>query len=103
VDFLGSVTSRRELRVRIEGITDGAAWQVECRMRRMSDPGRADEATELFALVRRRYGARLTDEQLESVRRGVEALVEQAAVLRAARVGNADEPVQRFVPFRRDE
>jgi hypothetical protein len=72
-------------------------------MRRMSDPEPADEATVLFSLVRRRYGARLTADELESVRRGVEALVEQVALLRAVRLGNADEPVQRFVPFRSDE
>ena len=63
----------------------------------------AREAEALFELVRVRYGDRLTPEQLESVRRGVAAIVEQAAALRAVRLGNADEPVQRFVPFRADE
>jgi hypothetical protein len=72
-------------------------------MRRMSDPQREEEAAALFSLVRRRYGARLTAEQLESVRRGVEAIVDQAALLRAVRLRNADEPVQRFRAFRADE
>jgi hypothetical protein len=72
-------------------------------MRGMGDDPRSHEADELFALVRRRYGARLTAEQLESVRRGVAAIVEQAAALRAVRLSNADEPVQRFSPFRSDE
>ncbi|HET7340171.1 MAG TPA: hypothetical protein VFL90_01825 [Methylomirabilota bacterium] len=70
----------------------------------MADDQRgSDEAEELFAVVRRRYGARLTPEQLERVRRGVVAIVAQAAALRAVRLGNADEPVQRFTPFRADE
>ena len=69
----------------------------------MSQDPRSQEADELFALVRSRYGARLTAEQLESVRRGVAALVEQAAALRAVRLSNADEPVQRFTPYRSDE
>jgi len=61
------------------------------------------EAAFLFELIRARYGARLTPEQLEGVRRGILAVVEQAALLRAVRLGNADEPVQRFTPFRADE
>jgi hypothetical protein len=70
-------------------------------MRRMSDPSPTVRETEiLFELIRVRYGGRLTAEQLEQVRRGVSAVVEQAAALRAVRLGNADEPVQRFVPFR---
>ena len=69
----------------------------------MSEDPRSQEADALFALVRSRYGTRLTAEQLESVRRGVAALVEQAAALRAVRLSNADEPVQRFTPFRSDE
>ena len=57
----------------------------------------------LFELIRARYGSRLTPEQLDGVRRGVTAVVAQAAALRAVRLGNADEPVQRFTPFRADE
>ena len=69
----------------------------------MTDPAPNLRETDiLFELIRARYGARLTAEQLEQVRRGVAAIVEQAAALRAVRLGNADEPVQRFVPFRAD-
>ena len=57
----------------------------------------------LFELIRARYGSRLTPEQLEGVRRGVAAVVAQSDALRAVRLGNADEPVQCFVPFRADE
>jgi hypothetical protein len=73
-------------------------------MPRMSEPASGSRETDvLFELVRARYGDRLTTEQLESVRRGVAAIVEQAAALRAVRLRNADEPVQRFLPFRADE
>jgi hypothetical protein len=65
-------------------------------MRRMS------ETDVLFELIRARYGERLTAEQLAGVRLGIEAIVEQAAALRAIRLDNADEPVQRFMPFRAD-
>jgi hypothetical protein len=73
-------------------------------MRRMSEAERgSEEVEELFALVRRRYGSRLSAEELESVRRGVVAIAAQVAALRAVRLSNADEPVQRFAPFRADE
>ena len=61
------------------------------------------EAAFLFELIRTRYGSRLTAEQLEAVRRGVVAIVAQSGALRAVRLGNADEPVQHFTPFRADE
>ena len=67
----------------------------------MPEPTAApDEVNVLFELIRARYGDRLTAAELDEVRRGVEAVVAQAAALRAVRLGNADEPVQRFVPFR---
>jgi hypothetical protein len=73
-------------------------------MRRMTEPAATErEAEILFELIRARYGGRLTPEQLEGVRRGVIAVVAQSAALRAVRLGNADEPVQHFTPFRADE
>lgn len=72
-------------------------------MRRMSEPvPDPREAAFLFDLIRTRYGNRLTAEQLEAVRRGVVAVVAQSAALRAVRLANADEPVQRFTPLRAD-
>jgi hypothetical protein len=71
-------------------------------MRRMTQPAAGHEVDALFALIRARYGDRLTAEQLDGVRRGVEAIVAQAAALRAVRLGNAEEPVQPFAPFRAD-
>jgi hypothetical protein len=64
------------------------------------DPGEADLR---FSLVRQRYGARLTAEQLEILRRAVAAIVEQATALSTVPLTNADEPLPRFAPFRADE
>ena len=60
----------------------------------------AAEVEQLFALVRQRYGDRLTPAQLEEVKKGVEGIVQAARALRAVRLTNDDEPMQPFVPFR---
>jgi hypothetical protein len=65
-------------------------------MARPADP----EAEALFALVRSRYGNRLTEEQLAEIRDQIAGLVERVRVLRAVRLANADEPAQPFAPFR---
>ena len=70
----------------------------------MSEPTSDPSEVELrFALVRRRYGDRLTPEQLDEVRRAVGAIVEMVTALRTVRLTNGDEPGQRFVPFRAAE
>ena len=66
------------------------------------DPVFLAEVDALFALVRRRYGARLTEAELEGVRKGVQGIVAGARALRAVRLGNADEPFQPFAPYRAD-
>jgi hypothetical protein len=67
----------------------------------MSEPAKPDpEADALFEIVRRRYGDRLTPEQLDEVRKIVKAQVEAARALRAMRLTNADEPMQPFAPYR---
>jgi len=58
----------------------------------VSEPA-TTEADLLFALVRERYGRRLTPEELEAVKTGVAALVEGAQALRAIRLDNADGPL----------
>ena len=60
----------------------------------------SDEIELLLALVRHRYGERLTAEQLEALRRAIEKLAEHAAALRAVPLTNADEPLAPFTPFR---
>jgi hypothetical protein len=69
----------------------------------MSEPTKADpEADALFEIVRQRYGDRLTTEQLDEVRKIVQAQVEAARALRAVRLTNADEPMQPFAPHREE-
>lgn len=60
------------------------------------------EAQALFALVRSRYGDRLTKEQLAELRAHVDSQVDRVRVLRAVRLKNSDEPAQPFAPFRAD-
>ena len=67
-----------------------------------ADPEFLAEVEALFALVRRRYGARLTEAELDGVRKGVQGVVEGGRALRAVRLGNADEPFQPFAPYRDD-
>jgi hypothetical protein len=69
----------------------------------MSGPSDAGEIDLRLALVRQRYGDRLTAEQLEDLRRAVEAIVAHVAAIRRIRLTNADEPLPLFAPFRADE
>jgi hypothetical protein len=64
------------------------------------EPTTDEEVETLFALVRQRYGSRLTAAQLDGVRKGIEAIVAQARALRQVRLENADAPFPPFVPFR---
>jgi hypothetical protein len=61
------------------------------------------EVDALFAMVRARYGARLDAQQLDGVRKAIEAIVEQARAVRAVRLANADEPTPAFRAYRGDE
>ena len=60
------------------------------------------EVDHLFALIASRYGDRLTDAELAEVRKGIEAVAQNARALRAVRLRNSDEPSPPFVPFRAD-
>ena len=66
----------------------------------MSDPVLDAEVERLFALVRDRYGDRLTPAQLDEVRKGVEGVVLAARALRTVQLENAAEPFPPFVPYR---
>ena len=74
----------------------------------MSEPAREERVSPdaeielLWDLVRRRYGARLTESQGEGVKKAIQGIVEGARALRAVRLSNADEPFQPFAPFRAD-
>ena len=66
-------------------------------------PDTQDVDTEVerrFALVRARYGDRLTPAELEDVRTSVEGIVQAARALRAVRLENSDEPFPPFSPYR---
>jgi len=58
------------------------------------------EAESLFALIRDRYGERLTEAQLADLREQVASIVARARPLRAVPLKNSDEPAQPFAPFR---
>jgi hypothetical protein len=65
----------------------------------MSDPGAAaSEVDLLFALVRERYGGRLSPDELDAVRTALAGIVEGARALRAVRLDNADGPLLPLLP-----
>ncbi|MFI5373163.1 MAG: hypothetical protein ACHQ8D_00835 [Candidatus Rokuibacteriota bacterium] len=67
----------------------------------MSEPEaiRAEVDT-MLALVRERYGSRLSAEELDGIRTAIEGIVQAAHALRAVRLTNADEPGQSFAAYR---
>ncbi len=67
-----------------------------------AEPDTDIEVERRFALVRERYGDRLTPAQLDEVRTGVQCIVQTARALRAVRLENSDEPMQPFIPYRAD-
>ena len=70
----------------------------------MSDPDNSKvEAEYLFNLVRSKYGDRLTETELEEVKKSVERIVETSEKLREIKLGNWDEPFSIFIPFREDQ
>ncbi|MFQ6075309.1 MAG: hypothetical protein ACE5Z5_04120 [Candidatus Bathyarchaeia archaeon] len=63
---------------------------------------KSKEAEILFSMARDRYGDHLSPEELEGVRKGVEAIVEAAEALRSVRLENSDEPFSVFAPYRKE-
>ena len=49
-------------------------------------------------MIRQRYGERLTSQELEEVRQGVEGIAKAAEALRAVKLDNSDEPFSIFTP-----
>ena len=67
----------------------------------MSEPEAVRAEVEaMLALVRERYGSRLSAEELAGVRTAIEGIVQAAHALRAVRLTNADEPGQPFAAYR---
>ena len=57
----------------------------------------------LYDLALELGGGTLTGEELDDVRRMVDAAASSAEQLRAVRLSNADEPPTTFVPYRKEE
>ena len=57
------------------------------------------EAKALFQMVRDAYGDRLDADELDEVRKGVDAIAEAAQALRAVKLQNGDEPLFIFTPY----
>ena len=69
----------------------------------MSEPEAIrSEVETMLALVRERYGSRLSADELAGVRTAIEGIVQAAHALRAVRLTNADEPGQPFAAYRTD-
>jgi len=66
------------------------------------DMSESDEIEARLAIVRARYGARLTTEQLAEIRTVVEGLVKGARAMRAIPLRSSDEPMPPFAPYRAD-
>ena len=67
-----------------------------------STPDRSERDI-LYDLALELGGGPLTGEQIEDVRRMVDAAVSSAEQLRAVRLSNADEPPTTFVPYRKED
>ncbi len=88
----------------IPPLDSGAAGRYDASVMAEPQPEAAGsdaaEVGALFALVRQRYGDRMTAEELAAVREGIEGIVKGARALRAVRLKASDEPLQLFAPFR---
>ena len=63
----------------------------------------SEEAETLFSLVKEKYGDKITEEELDEVKKAVERIVETSMELRKVELGNWDEPFSVFKPYRRDD
>jgi hypothetical protein len=56
------------------------------------------EADILFTLIQTRYGDRVTPDELEEMRKSLNAILDGATAMRAIKLENSDEPHQFFKP-----
>lgn len=66
-------------------------------------PPHLPEQDALQHLVHRRYGHRLSPEQMPAVDAGVDAIAEMVAALRVVPLANHDEPFTSFIPYRSED
>lgn len=64
----------------------------------MSQP--RNEADNLFEIIKMRYGDRVTADELEEMRKGLDAILDASKAMRAVKLENGDEPYQFFEPYR---
>ena len=69
----------------------------------MNDEATKRDVEERFNTVKRLYGDRLDDKQLEGVRTGVETIVRASQAVSAVKLANGDEPFSVFVPYREED
>jgi hypothetical protein len=67
----------------------------------MTDSG--EETSILLELVKKRYGDRLSEEQIAEVEKQLAKNLETAESLRSVELENGDEPYNVFKPYRRDK
>ncbi len=78
-------------------------WHAgEKRRTILNDEAAKREVEERFNTVKRLYGDRLDEKQLEGVRTGVETIVRASQAVSAVRLENGDEPFSVFVPYREE-
>lgn len=62
-----------------------------------------EESEILFKLVKEKYGDRLTTQELDEVKNGVEKVAETSEALREVKLGNWDEPFSIFKPYKEEK
>ena len=67
------------------------------------DRSRPQQVAGVMGMLRHRYGANLTDQQLEEIERNAESMVAVTETLKAVKLQNGVEPFAVFTPILRDE
>ena len=66
------------------------------------DNARNAEIEERSAMLKRRFGNQLNEEQLEEVTKGAETTVDLSLALKEFRLNYSDEPPSLFQPYRKE-
>jgi hypothetical protein len=61
-----------------------------------------DEVERMFAIVRERYGSRLTRPELDELHNAVKGIVRAMRTLRSVKLDASVEPFSPFAPYRAD-
>ena len=66
------------------------------------DNARNNEIEERSAMLKRRFGSQLNDEQMDEMAKGVETTVDLSLALNKFRLDYSDEPPSLFQPYRKE-